>query len=433
MKKVLIISYYFPPSGGAGVQRILKFVKYLPEFGWEPVILTVQEAAGFPAQDASLLQEIPDEIRVIRTTIFEPYEAYRRFIGKTTPQGTDIATLGQSGVSFKERFAEWIRATFFIPDARCFWKMTAVPAGKRLLKTEKFDVILSSAPPYTTHLIGLALARYSGVPWIADFRDSWVGWLSTPQRWWMPRKIDLIMEKLVLRSANQITHVSKGVKEDLLSRHPEISEAKWRFLPNGYDQADFDGLNDLPPENHFVITYTGSLYGHRNPNVFLKGLQELLQDHPDSANHIKVRFVGRVDPKFLEAFQAFGNMIEHIPYVTHQESIRYLLRSHVLLLIIDNAPASKSIITGKLYEYIGARRPILALAPDGEAAELIRELEAGEVLDVDNVTGVKESCINFYYQWRQGILFKQESPILHEYQRNKLTKKLIKIFESVLV
>lgn len=428
MKKVLIISYYFPPSGGAGVQRVLKFVKYLPDYGWEPVVLTVQESAGFPAQDASLLQEIPDQIRVIRTRIFEPYEAYRKFTGKSTPQGMDIATLGQSGGSFKDRFAEWIRATFFIPDARCFWKRTAIRAGKRLLKTEKFDIVFSSAPPYTTHLIGMALARYSDVPWIADFRDSWVGWLSTPKRWWLPYQIDLKMEKSVLNDADQITHVSNGVKADLLSRHPEISENKWALLPNGFDQADFEGLNDKPPENRFIITYTGSLYGHRNPQIFLKALHKLLEEHPDCKDQILIRFVGRVDPKFLEAFEVFGSIIEHIPYVTHNESIRYLLQSNLLLLIIDNAPASKSIITGKLYEYIGARRPILAIAPEGEAAEIIQELGVGKVFRPTD----DRKTINEISKWIIGQMrhpFNLNKIATDQYERKALTRSLVAILD----
>lgn len=432
MKRVLIITYYFPPSGGAGVQRVLKFVKYLPEFGWEPTVLTVNENAEFPTRDVSLYNEIPEHIQIMRTPLFEPYKVYLKFTGKTASQGMDIATLHQGRKSFKEAMAEWIRSTFFIPDARCLWKRTAVPFGKRLLKEKHFDVIFSSAPPYTTHLIGKRLAKYSGKPWVADFRDSWVGWLSAAQRWWMPRKIELTMENAVLRDASRITHVSKGVKTDLLSRHLNIPADKWTLLTNGFDQADFDGIHKKPPENPFVITYTGSLYGHRNPHTFLAGLRMLVDEHAEYNKRIKVMFVGRVDPEFLTAFQQFGDMIQHIPYVSHHESIRYLLGSHALLLIIDDSPAMKSIITGKLYEYIGARRPVLAIAPEGEAAELIRTAGIGEVvapMDAGSVCRILKAWITAGS--RHFTYLKRKYDVSSEFNRKNLTHTLATIFNSI--
>ncbi|MBN1780440.1 glycosyltransferase family 4 protein [bacterium] len=432
MKKVLIIAYYFPPSGGAGVQRVMKFVKYLPEFGWEPLVLTVNENAGFPVRDSSLLNEIPKDIRVIRTRIFEPYRAFHRFTGKSSAQGTDMATLHRRRRSLRERIAEFVRSNFFIPDARCFWRSTAVPAGKKLLKNERIDLIFSSAPPYTTHLVARAIADYADLPWIADFRDSWVDWLSAPKRTGISRRIDLAMENSVLKRADHITHVTRGIQQDLLSRHPDVSKEKWSLIPNGFDREDFNGLTPETAGTHFVITYTGSLYGHRNPESFLEGLRLLFQNQPQYRQKIRVQFIGRVDPEFIRAFGAFGDHIVHIPYVTHRESLEYMLKSDVLLLIIDDARASRSIITGKCYEYLASGRPILAIAPEGEAADLIRTLKAGEVVSPQHPVAVHHTLLRMIGKWQAGEDIPVDADMINRYDRKVITGHLAGLFHKVL-
>jgi len=242
-KKVLLIAYYFPPSGGAGVQRTLKFVKYLQEFGWQPVVLTVQNA-DYPAVDESLLAEIPQDTPVYRSKIAEPYAIYRRLTGQKNGP-TDIAVLSRDPdqqLSLREKFSEWIRAAFFVPDARIGWLPFAASLGKKIIAREQIDLIYSSAPPYTAHLIAGRLHRRTGLPWVADFRDSWIGWLSAPQ--WRPlpsRAVEKWMERGVLRDATRVLAVSAGVREDLLSRHPHLRDGRWHILTNGYDSADSTG------------------------------------------------------------------------------------------------------------------------------------------------------------------------------------------------
>jgi glycosyltransferase involved in cell wall biosynthesis len=383
-KKVLIITYYFPPAGGAGVQRTLKFVKYLRDFGWEPVVLTARNA-DYPAYDSSLAAEIPEGVQVYRSRIFEPYGLYRKWTGRRPEESTDIATLSLDSArrrKFSERLSEWVRAAFFVPDARIGWYAFAARMGKKIVETEKIDVILSSAPPYTTHLIGLKLHRATGRPWLADFRDSWMGWVSAPQRRpKLSRALEWRMERAVLNEANKILTVSRGVQEDLLSRHPEQRDGRWRLLPNGFDAADFEGIPPAPKDDTFTITYVGSMYGARDPEYLLRALESLQATQPALLEKLRVRIVGRVGEPIAARIRSSSvhPIFEMIPYVPHRESLAYLLASDVLLLIIDDAPASSGILTGKLYEYIGAGKPILALAPEGEAAELIRQHTLGWV------------------------------------------------------
>ena len=402
-RKVLIVSYYFPPSGGAGVQRALKLVKYLPEFGWEPVVLTVNEDADFPARDPSLLAEIPEGVSVHRTRIFEPYNLYRRWTGKGKSDAIDIVTNAEvKGGTPSEKVARWVRATLFIPDARRFWKRPAIAEAEKILRDKPVDLILSSAPPYTCHLIGMALHGRHGIPWVADFRDSWVGWLSTPARWWLPHRIDRSLERRVLSSADGLVSVSNGVMNDLTSRNPGVPADRWRIIPNGFDGTDFEGIKADPDHGRFVLVYAGSLYGKRNPAAFLEALESLLSKHPEFRGKILFRFVGRLDLRYLEAFRRLGDAFEHVPYVPHRMSMEFLVNASALLLVIDEAAAASSIVTGKIYEYLGARKPVLALAPPGDAADLIRGLDAGRVVSPEDAAGAEAVLREWMEAWTAG-------------------------------
>ena len=438
-RKVLVVTYYFPPSGGAGVQRTLKFVRYLPEFGWEPVVLTAR-GADYPAYDESLVREIPEGVRIYRSRILEPYRLYRRFTGRSMTEATDIATLTRDERrrrSFKERFAEFIRAAFFVPDARIAWLFFAVPLGLKILRREKIDVIFSSAPPYTTNLIGLFLHRFSGLPWVADFRDSWIGWLSAPA--WRPklaRALEWWMEESVLRYADRVLAVSRGVQEDLLSRHPHLRDGRWRQLPNGYDMRDFQELAPKLTDGRIVITYTGSLYGNRNPEYLLRALEGLLQKKPRLPERLCIRIVGRVGQPILERIRSSpaAALFEIVPYVPHRESLAYLLASDYALLLIDDAPVNRGILTGKLFEYIGSGVPILALAPEGDAADLIRHYGLGFVVPPKDEGKIAELLLELLRRGkpcRCGVAGISAAEARARFERRALTRELAEILYSV--
>jgi hypothetical protein len=434
-KKVLIVSYYFPPAGGAGVQRTLKFVKYLPEFGWEPVILTARNA-DYPAYDESLQSEIPQGIKVYRSRIAEPYRLYRKLTGRPTDEATDIATLTlkeHEKRKFSEQLSEWLRAAFFVPDARIAWLFFAFLMGIKILRQEKIDVIYSSAPPYTTHLIGMMLHRFSQRPWVADFRDSWIGWLSAPQ--WRPkfsRKLETWMERSVLFHANRILHVSQGVKEDLLSRHPEMRDNRWQFLPNGFDADDLKNVKPMPKDEKITFTYTGSLYGNRNPEYLLRTLEKLQQTNSTVLEKIRFRFVGRVGQSIFQRIEdsSVSRIIEVVSYVSHQESLAYLLGSDISLLIIDDAPMNRGILTGKLFEYIGAGHPIFALAPEGEAADLIRSKNLGIVVAHKEIKAIQDA-LHLLIQVRRRKKQQTDLALRTQFERRHLTSELADILEEL--
>ena len=436
-KKVLVITYYFPPSGGAGVQRTLKFVKYLREFGWEPVVLTVRDA-DYPVYDESLFSEIPALVKVYRRRIFEPYRLYRKFTGRRGEESTDIATLTldqESKSRFSERMSEWVRATFFVPDARIAWRFVAPRFAEKVIRTEKVDAILSSAPPYTAHLIGSQLKRKTGLPWVADFRDSWIGWLSTPQwRPWPARVLERRMERSVLASADKILTVSNGVKDDLLSRHPEFDDQRWRLLLNGFDGADFDEIERPPKDDRITITYVGSLYGPRHPEYLLQALEKLDRETPDLENKLCVRLIGRIGEPIMRriATSPVKHLFDLVPYVSHNESLVYLLRGHVSLLIIDDAPANRGILTGKLFEYIGAGNPILALAPEGEAAELIRSQKLGWVAPPRNEEAIRRILLKILKRkrWRKAGSSRHWD-VQKQFERRSQTAELAKILDEL--
>lgn len=437
-KKILIITYYFPPSGGAGVQRSLKFVKYLRDFGWEPVVLTAKDA-DYPVYDESLWGDVPDNVKIYRSKILEPYRLYRKFTGRGTDIATDITTSTldkKSQQKLSEKISAWVRAAFFVPDARILWSFFAVFLALKIARKEKISIIYSSAPPYTTHLIGLAVKRLTNLPWIADFRDSWIGWHTAPQ--WRPalsRKLETKMEGSVLKYADRILTVSSGVKADLISRHKSIAEKRWSILTNGYDEDDFLGIVPIRKENKLTITYTGSFFGEFSPEYLLRALEELNLEDKDLLKNLHLRFIGRKAEPILNRIKssAVNHLIENIPYVPHKKSLAYLLGSDILLLIIDDAPNNCGILTGKLFEYIGAGHPILALAPEGDAAQLIKKNGLGVVIPPRNVEKIKneiKDLINNYGKTKKGVQL--NSKLRNQFKRKTLTSKLADLLEKTV-
>jgi hypothetical protein len=431
-----MVVYYFPPAGGAGVQRALKFAKHLPEHGWIPHVLAPRNA-DYPVRDPSLLDEVPAEVVLHRTAIFEPYGLYRRLTGQAGP--VDVATLSRDedrARRFPERLSEWVRSTFFIPDARIGWYPFAVRAGRGVLRSARPAVILSSAPPYTCHLVALRLHRITGLPWVADFRDSWVDWLSAAHRRGLPRRVELRMEGAVLREASAIVTVSRGVADDLLERHPECRDSRWHVLPNGYDPDDVDSVRSdragYGPEK-LVITHTGTLYGPRDPATLIHALEDLVAEGHPSARALRVRFIGRLADRFRSRIEhsPATACVEVVGYLSHREAIAQAKGSDALLLIVDQVPQSGAILTGKLFEYLGLRRRILALAPPGEAAEMVTTLRAGDVVNPGDVGGMRAAIVGIWERWRMARLSGPASTEVVRFTRRRLTGQLATLLDRL--
>lgn len=436
MKKILVVAYYFPPSGGPGVQRVLKHIKYLPEFGWQPVVLTVSNGQ-FPARDESLLQQIPDGTIVERTRIYEPYDIYRMFTGKSKDTAIDVNTIKKdnSKISFKENLAEFIRSTFFIPDARIGWLLTARKKAIELIRQHDMKAVYSSSPPYTCSLIAKYASQKSKLPWIAGFRDPWTDFISTPKRWLIPKMIDKSMEKAVFMNANFVECAWEGIIKDALAKYPDLDPSKFIHVPNGFDSNDFPDVTYIP-NSTFTVTYTGSMYGRRNPESLFKAIEELLAESKISPEDFTLRFVGRFGNEVSEMFDkaTFSARIEQIGYVSHHESIELIMKSDALLLVVDESKESREIVPGKVYEYIGVNRPLIAIGPeDGAVANLIRETSTGNIAHQNNIEKIKSMFMHAYTKWKNGShTTDSNQDIIRKYERRNAAGRLAELLSKLV-
>jgi len=434
--KVLLVSYYFPPSGGPGVQRILKFVRYLPEFGWDPAVLTVRDA-DFPARDESLLAEIPKTVPVLRTAIPEPYTLYRKLTGKARGAAVDVNVNRQPGErgSFAEALAGAVRGMLFIPDARVGWMLTGLRPGVRFAREFGADLVYSSSPPYTCALLGRAVARRAGIPWIPEFRDPWSGFLSAPRRPEPARSLERRMERGIYRDAPRLVVAWQGIAKDFQAKYPREDAGKFRWIANGFDPEDLRGA--APRANdRFTVVYTGSMYGVRNPDTFLRAVASLLNGGTLDPARVRLRFVGRFGEEVRAMFRRpeVAPVVEEVGYLPHAQSVAEVLGAHALLLVVDDYPGSEDIVPGKVFEYIGARRPVLALAEDGAVADLVRRTGAGTVLRRDDVDGIAAALAALYGEWvRSGTTrFPGDAGEVGRLSRRERTRELCDVFNETV-
>ncbi len=436
MKNLLIIAYYFPPSGGPGVQRVLKHTKYLKNYGWNPIILTVSNGQ-FPAKDESLLKQIPDDVTVIRTKIFEPYDIYRKLTGKKPGTAIDVNTIKKDNqkINFKEKIAEIIRSTFFIPDARIGWYKSATKAIDELIKDTKIDAVYSSSPPYTCSLIARYVKRKYKFPWVAGFRDPWTDFISSPKRWFLPKIIDKSMEHSVFKEADYVEAAWLGIIKDALKKYPDLDSNKFIHVPNGYDSSDFPVI-DLQKNEKFTICYTGSMYGRRNPKSFFQAIQILIDDKFFSKDNFIIKLVGRFGDEIHEMIEqvSFRESIEVINYVPHSESLKQLMTSDALLLIVDESKESSEIVPGKVYEYIGIKKPIIAIAPKPSAiADLMNETKSGMVAYQSEVYRISEIIRDYYNYWllNDDKYYNPDLDAINKYERKFSARKLSEILNNL--
>ncbi|MEI8134458.1 MAG: hypothetical protein WCH46_05180 [bacterium] len=441
MKYVLFITYYFPPAGGPGVQRVTKFIKYLRDFGWTPIILA-PDNPEYQARDESLVKELPADLIVHRSHIFEPYDLYRKFTGTKEGLSLDINVFGDDQKqSLKQRIAHFIRATFFIPDARIGWYRSAVKEAKVIVKKYPIQMIYSSSPPYTVSVIARRVSKITGIPYIAGFRDPWSGFeVSAPKRWWLPRFIDTTLERLVFRDAKKIDVAWKGIINDAREKFPNLAVSKFTHIPNGFDSLDYPETDiykrgERRASDKFVITYSGSLYGPRNPKNFFRAIELLLNTKAIDPNKITLRFVGRCGADLNEMFEtpAIKPLVERYDYVPHSKAVELICDSDALLLIVDDIPSVKHIVPGKVYEYLGAMRPILAIAePDGAIGNLLRETSGGEAVAQSDIEGQARVIQSYYDAWVDGrsASDKMNIPLILQYERREATRKLAELFDA---
>lgn len=442
-KYVLFVSYYFPPAGGPGVQRVAKFARYLGEFGWTPIML-VPENPEYQALDESLAKELPSDLIIRKARIFEPYDLYRKFTGVKKGVSLDVAVNKRGAErSFKQRVAEFIRATFFIPDARIGWYKNAVAEGMKITKEYPISMIYSSSPPYTVSLVARKISKLSGIPWVAGFRDPWTGFeSSTPNRWFLPKAIDKKLERSVFTDAKMVDVAWEGIKEDVRGKYPEIPASKFVHIPNGFDSADFpepDIIKRAVRERSrkFVVTYSGSLYGPRNPRTFLEAIRKLISSQAVEKEKLHLRFVGRFGPDIHEMLDApdVASMVEKIDYVAHSRAVELVQDSDALLLIVDDTATVGAIVPGKVYEYLGAMRPLIAFAPpDGAIGELLKETNGGKAIAQSDADSAASYLKTLYDAWQRGEQTSSvmRTDIISKYERREETRRLAEVFDSLI-
>lgn len=402
MPRVLLVSYYYPPAGGPGVQRALKMSRYLPDAGWDVTVLTLRpESAAYPALDPTLLAEVPPSVEVVRTEAWDPYAAYARLQGA---KAEDVVSVGFGGTkaSWKEMLARWLRANVFVPDARVGWVPFAVREGRRRLREVPHDAILTTGPPHSTHLAGWLLARATGLPHVVDLRDPWV---EIDYRGELPQTaavaaLDAAMERAVLKRAAAAITVTPSMKRAFARRIPRAYDV----IPNGFDPADFAATTGVDVDRGaFVLHYAGNVNAARSPDALWSALGRL--DAARTMPHLRVRFVGKIDDVVRAKAEAagVGAMVEVKPYVPHAEAVAGLREAALLLLLINRVAGAEGIMTGKLFEYMASGRPVVGLGPvGGDADAALRETHAGEVFDWDDAASLARTLRRHYDAWAAG-------------------------------
>lgn len=430
-KKALIVTYYWPPAGGSGVQRWLKFSKYLRDFGWEPVIYTSLNPES-PAYDDALLAEVPKDVEVIRRSVWEPYSLFRKITGRKEQKfGAGLASSGRSKHSFLNDLAIWIRGNFFIPDARMFWINPSARFLIKYLKENPVDLIISTGPPHSTHLIAKRVSKEIHIPWVADFRDPWtnIDFFLDLKPTFIAKAIQRRLEKSVLTKADKIITVTNGWGKDLIS----LGAKNLVVIENGFDEADFNE-NNVSVDNGFTLTHIGTLSPNRNCNALWVAFGEMVRSNQDFAKQFKLRFVGSVDSSAIDSLKSNGleNYCEFLGYLPHKEAIELQLKSQALLLLVNNSPNALGIQTGKVFEYMAARRPILAVGPvGGDTESLINETNAGLFLPFDNDELLNKG-IEKFWEWFLEHWKGFSSKSVEKYSRRELTRKLSEVLNEVV-
>ena len=419
---VLVIAYYFPPLGLSGVQRTLKFVKYFPAFGWNPTVLTV-EPRGYFAKDESLLEELQNiDVEIVRTRSLDPLHFFRT---------SDVVQMPSARMhSLMSKLSQ----CFFLPDNKIGWKRKAVSAARKILKSKPFDAIFATAPPYTDFLIGAQLKKEFRIPLVIDYRDAW---LDNPLHFYptpLHKLIHAHKESSVLRAADAIITINRRIKELTLQRYESVAHGEIAIIPQGFDQSDFDEADASPTNGKIRFTHSGTFYYNRTPEYFLNGLQQFLERHPGARKQIEIIFIGAISKSYREmiARENLEDVVQCTGYIPHRECISMLKGSNVLWMTLGDDAGDDMMSTGKLFEYIGARKTILGLVPDGIAKRTILEYGNGFTVHPHDVEGIGNTIEKIFLMQKQNSKREVKEEFVQQYERKNLTAQVVKIFHSLI-
>ncbi|HNB31076.1 MAG TPA: glycosyltransferase [Saprospiraceae bacterium] len=428
-KTVLIITYYWPPSGGPGVQRCLYFVKYLREFGWEPIVYTV-ENGEFPYLDNSLEKQIPDGVEVIKKEAWEPFSIYKKLMGldKTVKLKPNIM-VEKTGRPWLHKLSTFVRGNFFIPDARMFWIQPSVKFLKQYTEEHHIDVIMTSSPPHSVQLIGYHLKKLTGIPWLSDYRDPWTKiffWDKLKMTGWAKRKNEQLENKC-LAAADRIVTVSQGCSRDFAA----LSSKNVEVITNGFDESS---NHDLVSARHdLVIGYGGTLSNDRNPELLWQVIGELCNAGVKEGKHLRIQFTGAIDPAVYDSIRDAG--LEHHLIVCealpHDEYLRKIRSSDILLLI--GAKDQPGVLTGKLFEYLSFQIPIISISPRGsDIEEILKQTGCGVNADYNSKEEIASALRRVIAMTGASGQFSPNKNEIDQYSRRNLTARLASVLDSMI-
>ncbi|MBO8170321.1 MAG: glycosyltransferase family 4 protein [Bacillaceae bacterium] len=446
--KVLVVAYLFPPIGGIGVQRPLKMVKYLRDFGWEPFVLTV-DPVYHATYDESLLQEIPEDVTVERVPQTDPtvFLAGNKSVTSTPAQNqtaTDltaspgaVSRMKQGALQAARSMAKHIKDMIFVPDDQVLWYLRARRRAVEMVRKHDIDVIYTTSGPHSDLLVGRYVKQKTGVPWIAEFRDPWtqnIHFSATGMR----KKIEERMEERVMRDADVIVTVTDSFARDFKTKYPWLDRIK--VIHNGFDPDDYQGIEPVPHDGKFTLVYTGILYGKRHPRYFLQALHQLIEEGKIPRDKVRVKFAGVFDypgqSENIDFVKRHGldDVVDVLGYLPHKKALAHLKGADVQLLIGDTAPRSGAYIPGKLFEYMALEKPILALSLPGESTRIVDEFKLGISVDPVDISAIQDAIYRLYQDWQKGETGAQKSRSdgLHIYRRDEQARMLAEIMSNLL-
>ena len=410
MPGVLMVAYYFSPMGGAGVQRTLKFVKYLPEYGWQPHVLTVRDSSRL--HDSSLGIEIPNELPVTRTAILQlPYR-------------------------FPWRLRNFINRWLLVVDGQVGWLPYANLPGRKVIAEHKIKMIYSTSAPYSAHLIGHRLHRQTHLPWVADFRDPWMGNTQESYPTGFHRRINQQLERSVFTEADRVILNTESARQYYIRKYADLSAEKFNTIPNGYDQDDLPGISlDIEKSTIFTVIHLGSLYHKtRSSQYFLMALRKAMDSGRLPPDKVRVWFIGNIDREtqgLVNNFQ-LGGTVRLMGYLPHQKALNQLLAADLLLLISSYGAGSELFIPAKLYEYLAYRKPILCLADPGDCVDLVLKARSGVVVAHSDIEIIADQIVTLFHLWENGRLsIEPDQELIQSFERRQLTGQLANIFNEL--
>lgn len=419
MRNVLVVAYYFPPLGLSGVQRVAGFVRHLPEHGWQPTVITAKPR-GYFAYDKSLWSPIEDAgIRVVRTKSLDPTRLFRSGATVRLPQETRRQTLAY--------ISNWL----FIPDNKLGWKPFALRAGLSQAAVQRFDAIFSSAPPYTGHLVGKKLSRRLKLPLITDFRDDWVG---NPRHIYptaLHRRLHIQQERQVLIQSSAITTINRPILDALEKRHRGIN-IQGEVIPHGFDE--YEDPVKVSVREKLKLVYTGVFYDAQTPEHFLRGISEFLAENPAMRPKISVIFAGLVPNGFADLIRTLKleDVVQYVGYLQHTHVVELQQEADVLWMTIGSKSGASGISTGKLYEYMGTGKPILALVPSGTARRTLLRYGAAYIVEPESEAGIIQALSQITRDWNKETFPSPDESFVSMFSRNRLVEMLAGVLDSVV-